>query len=366
MSCGCLEFMNGGSSRSTTRVTPDVKPDPLPSELNMAVLEDMAIELGGQFAAALKRFAEQEKKRLDAERLKWEAAQTQLEEARQQLEEDRRLFQEATRAQEAMQASAAAASRSLEAIQAEYLAEGLQDGSDDIVVLNVGGQEKLSVTRGALTQCPGSALADAFNGRRPTLPKDTEGSTFIDFAPQIFLPLVEHLRLRYVQVPGSTVLPPPAPLPDAVLDEQFVAMLHHFGVLDWVYRQRPVEFQVTIGDYHYSVLPPQPPTMAQTLSDMRGLTVTVPRGWEVLDSGVEGFENIIWEMTSNSWGCADLIVAQGRGFGHVGYRTRLDPGGSVGSKVEEFFPWFETSADGGRQLKFTSDSYRLIIRSRVR
>jgi len=356
--------MNGGSSRSTTRAVagsttravPDVEPESSPAELNMAVLEDLAIELGGQFAAALKGFALQE-------RLKWEEAQAQLEEERQQLEEDRRLFQETVEAAAASRIT----ERSLEAIPPEYYAEGVQDdGAEDIIVLNVGGQERLSVTRGALTQCPGSALADAFNGRAAALPKDPEGSTFINFAPQIFVPLVEHLRMRYIQVPGSRVLPPPPPFPDPVLDEQFVTMLYHFGVLDWVYRQRPVEFQVTIGDYHYSVLPPQPPTMAQTLSEMRGLTVTVPRGWQVLDSSVDGFENVMWELTSKAWGCAELVVAQGRGIGYVGYRTRLSQRGSAGSKVEEHFPWFEKMEEGGRKLKFTSASYRLIIRSRVR
>merc|ERR1719269_144756 len=59
-------------------------------------------------------------------------------------------------------------------------------------------------------------------------------------------------------------------------------MLRYYGVLDWVYGQRPVNFQVRVGCYDYSVLPPQPPDMGQALNEMRNFAVTVPRGWQVL------------------------------------------------------------------------------------
>lgn len=343
---------------------PAVKEGSLPPVLTMAALEDLAIEAGGQFAAGLKRFALQEKERLEAERLKLETAVAQLEEARRQVEEQRQQLEE-----ERQQLDGENASRSRQASvswqddvdrECEFVVPEppSPQTSEDVVHLNVGGEVRLSVLRATLTQCEGSKLAEAFNGRGAALPQDVDGNAFVNFAPQIFVPLVDHLRIRYTQGPG---IAPPAALPDPTLDENFVAMCRHFGILDWVYQQQPVEFQVTIGEYNYSVLPPQPPTMGQSLSEMRGLTVTVPRGWQVLSAGADNFDRAILELTRQGWGAAELVVAKAHGIGYWGYRTRLSQRGMYGSKVEEHFPWFDSISEGGRKVRFASAGYRLVI-----
>merc|ERR1719277_187862 len=134
------------------------------------------------------------------------------------------------------------------------------------VALNVGGVAQLSVSRRTFTQCEDSMLAASFGGNWD-LPTDPEGRVFVDFSPDVFLPLVEHLRQRRIEDPMGAPTPPPPPFADSVTDERFLDMLRHYGVLDWVYRQQPVQHQVRIGEYSYAVLPPQPPETARTLNE---------------------------------------------------------------------------------------------------
>jgi len=67
----------------------------------------------------------------------------------------------------------------------------------DILKLNVGGIKTVAVQRSTLCAIEGSMLASSFSGRwDDSLPKDTDGAFFIDFDPELFLPLLEYLRLQ--------------------------------------------------------------------------------------------------------------------------------------------------------------------------
>jgi len=254
-----------------------------------------------------------------------------------------------------------------------------QSSSDlsDMMHLNVGGQEKIRISRSALTQCEGSRMASDFSrSGEKSMPKDEDGRIFVSFSPTIFIPLVEHLRTRHIEAvqaqptrgqASARQSPPPPPFANPRLEDEYVDMLRYYGVLDWVYRQRSVEFQVRIDDYDYSVLPAQPPDMGQVLNEMRDFTVTVPRGWQVLTDADENFDQVIWELTKRCWGTSVLITKQALG-NYEGYHTQLSQTGIAGSKVahgEAPARWFQSVTDAGRKLKFGNASCRVVIFSRA-
>lgn len=345
-----------------------------PEDWSEGYLETLAREAGAAFSAGLQRLADEEQQRWKEERLR-------LQEEWQLLERSKQSFQEVLLEMgEAVPLQSAEAQRgdSPMSVAAEEASPNLSADLPDMVHLNVGGQAQVKISRAALTQCEGSRLALEFGpaGGEADLQKDADGHILIDFVPSVFLPLVDHLRMRHIeafhlqqaqvqgQAPARQPLLPPLPLADPHLDHQFVEMLQYYGVLDWVYRQRPVDFKVRLGDYVYSVLPAQPPDMGQVLNEMRGFTVTVPRGWQVLNSLDDGFDRVIWELTKRCWGTSVLIAQEALG-NYAGYRTPLSPNGVAGS-VEAPARWFENVSEGGSKLRFGGLSSRVVIRSRAR
>eukprot|EP00928_Gymnodinium_smaydae_P042700 TRINITY_DN28713_c0_g1_i1.p1 TRINITY_DN28713_c0_g1~~TRINITY_DN28713_c0_g1_i1.p1 ORF type:complete len:516 (-),score=108.07 TRINITY_DN28713_c0_g1_i1:97-1575(-) len=298
-------------------------------------LHKLARDAGAAFAAALERFAEQERER-------WARERRKVEQDRERLEHERALFEEE---------------------KLRYGPQGTQNS--ETVRLNVGGEAVMDVSRGVFTQCEGSMLAAEFSGRweRPT---DADGRIFVDFPVAVFDPLVQHLRLR--QMANGESIPVPPVLPDPALDDLFVNMLEHYDVLDWVYRQAPVEPKVVIGDYAYSVLPPQDPKTAKALIDMRGMTVRIPRGWRVVSADLDGFEETLSQVLGYSWGAGMLLVSdrQGSSASFSGYRTNISTSGVVGSKFENPPAWFDSVSEDGSTLKFAGSSYRLLIRAHAR
>jgi len=230
----------------------------------------------------------------------------------------------------------------------------------DMVPLNVGDEVMLAVLRSTLTQCTDSMLAAAFSGRWE-LPRDKDGRVFIDFPSMLFVPLIEHLRMRRIEDDHDHAPPPPY-LGSADLEAQFQRMLRYYGVEDWVYRRDPVAHSLSIGDQNYGVLPPRAPEENEALSDMKGQIVEVPRGWEVLSSTSEAFDDVIRELTSHGWGAAFLCVINEKG-GFDGYRTTLHSGGPAGSISSLSTGWPEVTGEDERSYEFPSSSYRLVVRS---
>lgn len=326
--------MGAGGSIDTKEILPSLPAEPPPLHVTGDALCRLAWDAGGLFATTLESYARQELERWRAEFEKLEKAADQLKEAKRLLEEDRRLFEE----------------------EKQRFASGSSEASD-IVELNVGGKETVSVSRAALTQCKGSFMATGFSGRWDSeLPKDSAGRIFIDFPPELFMPLVNHLRVRRIE---ETPTPPPAPLADPVADELFVEMLQHFGILDWLYRQRAVDegCQVRIGEYCYAVLPPQRPATGSALTEMRGAKVVVPRGWQVLSSNHEGFEDAIRELTRHSWGCGVLLVQDPSGGSEEGpgYGGNKNPAASPSLVPDAGASGDASGSDSGSERKLTAE-----------
>eukprot|EP00929_Paragymnodinium_shiwhaense_P091196 TRINITY_DN51227_c0_g1_i1.p1 TRINITY_DN51227_c0_g1~~TRINITY_DN51227_c0_g1_i1.p1 ORF type:complete len:347 (-),score=101.84 TRINITY_DN51227_c0_g1_i1:140-1180(-) len=85
-------------------------------------------------------------------------------------------------------------------------------GASDLVGLNFGGQEVVTVKRSLLLQCEDSFLAAMFSGRHEdTLDRDSQGNVFLDYSPSVMLPLIEYLRLKRDAAPEDAVSLPDIP-----------------------------------------------------------------------------------------------------------------------------------------------------------
>lgn len=173
-------------------------------------------------------------------------------------------------------------------------------------------------------------LAAAFSGRWE-LPKDDDGSIFINFDPSLFVPLVQYLRMRQIESPEDPALPPGFEFPET--EACFRRMLKYYGLEEWVYRANPheeLQHQLHIKDHTYAVLPPQSPEEGMAFGDMACQTVTVPRGWEVLQTDAEGFDDIIRDLANHGWGALRLCC-QNPGGSFSSYLTKLHGGGTAGT-----------------------------------
>ena len=66
---------------------------------------------------------------------------------------------------------------------------------DDILTLNLGGTTTVQTLRRTLTIVEGSLLAARFSQNwQHSLPRDSQGSIFIDYDPGLFMPLLDYLR----------------------------------------------------------------------------------------------------------------------------------------------------------------------------
>jgi len=246
---------------------------------------------------------------------------------------------------------------------------------NDMVSLNLGGEVRMAVLRSTLTQCDDSMLAAAFSGRWE-LPRDEDGHVFVNFAPSLFMPLVQHLRMRQIEDPEDPTPPPTLETPE--LEASFRRMLKYYGLEEWIYRTslpEKMQHQLHIKDYTYAVLPLQSPYETVALGDMSNQVVAVPRGWEVLQTDVEGFDDIMRELANHGWGALRLCC-QNPGGTFSSYLTKLHGGGTAGmcwsgdarllhslSGTTSAFSSPTAAAASGQQFRFKGDcSARLVIR----
>merc|ERR1712232_593605 len=79
----------------------------------------------------------------------------------------------------------------------------------DVLKLNIAGEAECAVLRSTLCLVEGSMLESRFSGRwDDRIEKDDQGRFFIDFPPDLFLPLVDFLRQKGIADPDDVVQPP--------------------------------------------------------------------------------------------------------------------------------------------------------------
>eukprot|EP00931_Biecheleriopsis_adriatica_P122540 TRINITY_DN97539_c0_g1_i1.p1 TRINITY_DN97539_c0_g1~~TRINITY_DN97539_c0_g1_i1.p1 ORF type:complete len:416 (-),score=79.22 TRINITY_DN97539_c0_g1_i1:53-1240(-) len=115
----------------------------------------------------------------------------------------------------------------------------------DVLDLNIGGQVTCSVRRATLTIEDRSALSSFFSGRwDESLDRDSAGRIFIDFPPELFMPLVDFLRQKSIEDPADPVAPPKVSSENT---NDFKRMLTYYGILDFVWPRPEGRWQAAWG-----------------------------------------------------------------------------------------------------------------------
>lgn len=250
--------------------------------------------------------------------------------------------------------------------------------SGDVVSLNVGGEAIAAVARSVLLQVKGSMLADRFRASMD-LGRDSDGNIFVDFQPDIFLPMLEHLRRRFAESPGSLASTPDVP-DDANILRRFRDMLRYYGVRDWVYRAMPLspELCTQVGISKFSCLPPEyavfgGASQGEALANTSAGTVALPTGWDMVSTTSEDFENVVTQCLIRFRKASRLVVLRaGGGFDayHVAGLSGASASicGSAPPHVDENVNWVEevgAGVEAQRRFKLTLPSAALLIQARV-
>jgi hypothetical protein len=99
----------------------------------------------------------------------------------------------------------------------------------DILTLNVGGERIVQRRRSTLCALEDSFLASRFSGRwEQELDRDEEGRHFINYSPELFLPLLDYLGSKETEDAAHPVRLPQGP---AHALPQFEEMMRFFGML---------------------------------------------------------------------------------------------------------------------------------------
>lgn len=103
----------------------------------------------------------------------------------------------------------------------------------DVLRLNVAGEAECAVLRSTLCIVEDSMLCSRFSGRwDDSLEKDDQGRFFIDFAANLFLPLLDFLRQKAIEDPYPSSWSGDPPLPKVPEDklQDFNRMAKYYGV----------------------------------------------------------------------------------------------------------------------------------------
>lgn len=118
---------------------------------------------------------------------------------------------------------------------------------EDILELNVGGQERCAVKRKTLCYKSDSMLASMFSGRWDnTLEKDNDGNVFIDSSPDLFLLLLDFLRRKSIEDPADRAEEPQVPHGRL---RAFYQLLRYYGLYDLVFPFG--RWKLEYGDCHF-------------------------------------------------------------------------------------------------------------------
>jgi len=150
-----------------------------------------------------------QEKAIESARTVLEVMQAELAKDREALATDREMFEEERR----------------------KMSEGRS--MDDLITLNIGGEKTVTVKRGTLCAIGDSMLAASFSGRwDESLQRDSDGAIFVDFEPDLFMPLLAYLRMKRIESPEIfRGFPAGSVLPTVQGREvEFQAMLNFYGL----------------------------------------------------------------------------------------------------------------------------------------
>ena len=129
--------------------------------------------------------------------------------------------------------------------------------SSDVLILVIGGEKTVRISRSVLTCVGGSKLAEMFSGHwDESLPKNEEDQFVIDQKPEIFLPLRDFLYSLACMAPsdaGSNPTPPMTPSFSNPSDEiAFRRMVDAYGLTNALYNYEIYKANIDEEDVHYN------------------------------------------------------------------------------------------------------------------
>lgn len=202
--------------------------------------------------------------------------------------------------------------------------------------------------QGTLTQCPREDFIEILIGLRdPAELAGIGGRVLLDFRPSALA-----LLLKQNDEPEDRH----EPLHGQSDSARFRDILDKFGLQGWIYQDLAQNLQVdsllAYRGRRYAVLPAAAPSEATVLLDMYDMAVTVPPGWEVLDTGHQNFNEVISELSKHGWGTS-LLCVKNANDGFSSYRTTLyTHGGPAGSLVSSDSKVLQAVDDRGRPERY--------------
>jgi len=203
--------------------------------------------------------------------------------------------------------------------------------------------------QGTLTRCSPEDFLEILIGLRdPTEVAGSGGRVLVDFRPACFASLLKQA--------DESEEDWRKPLHEQSDSARFRDLLEKFGFEGWIYQDIAQNLQVDSLLAHrgrrYAVLPPAGPEEATVLLDMYDVAVTVPPGWEVLNTGHRNFDEVIGELSKHGWGTSLLCVKNAEG-GFSSYRTTLyTHGGPAGTLVSSDSKVLQAIDEGTRSERF--------------
>jgi len=334
--------------------------------IDISAVEALAAQAARSFSEGLLNLAQKAASEAKLERLRLEDEAHRLEELRLALEEERRCLDRGfvqLAAEQRLEVSDSDAGRgSLSPIRRQTQGE---PGSPLDIEADAGAgiaSWKLSLPlrassapagfiedcQGTLTQCPREDFIEILIGLRdPAELAGSGGRVLLDFRPASLASLLkqnDQPEDRHEALHGQS---------DSA---RFRDLLDKFGLQGWIYQDIAQNLQVdsllAYRGRRYAVLPPTSPAEATVLLDMYDMAVTVPPGWEVLDTGHRNFDEVIGELSKHGWGTS-LLCVKNANDGFSSYRTTLyTHGGPAGSLVSSDSKVLQAIDDGGRPERY--------------
>lgn len=326
--------------------------------IDISAAEAIAVEAAESFSKGLSRLALEAANEANLERLRLAEEAHRLEKLRLSLEEERRSldrgFAQLAEDQGAALEVSDSLPGSLSPIRRQTCGSPLDiDGDAGLgwkLSLPLRASTPAAVIedcQGTLSRCDPEDFAEILTGHRDALEvAGSGGRVLLDFRPSALASLLR-------QVDGSN---DPRKFHEASERERFQELLEKFGFQGWVYQDFAQNLQVdsllAFRGRRYAVLPPAGPEEATVLLDMYDMAVTVPPGWEVLNTEHRNFDEVIVELSKHGWGTSLLCVKNGeRGFSS--YRTTLyTHGGPAGTVVSSDSKVLQTIDEGSRCERF--------------
>jgi len=334
--------------------------------IDISAAEALAAEAAHSFSQGLLKLAQNAANEAKLERLRLDGEAHRLEELRLALEDERRCLDRGfaqLAAEQRLEVSDDSLAGSLSPIRRRHTRD--EPGSPLDIEADAGAgipSWKLSLPlrastapagfvedcQGTLTRCSSEDIIDILMGLRD--PEELAGSggrVLLDFRPASLASLLK-----------QNVEPEDR---HETMHEQsdsarFRDLLDKFGLEGWIYQDIAQNLQVdSLFSYRgrrYTVLPTADPRKAEVLQDMYDKAVTVPPGWEVLNTGHRNFDEVICALSKHGWSTSLLCVKNAQG-GFSSYRTTsYTHGGPAGSLVSRDSKVLQTIDEGGRSERY--------------